>query len=81
LVSMSAIEKSAQTTDHAAVAAANALRLHAHYRGKIATIPKVHHAWSGGALPGDRGRPPPHTDRSRRRNHDDPIARAAPRPT
>ena len=41
LVSMSAIEKSAQTTDHAAVAAANALRLHAHYRGKIATIPKV----------------------------------------
>ena len=38
---MSAIEKSVQTTDHAAVAAANALRLHAHYRGKIATIPKV----------------------------------------
>jgi len=39
LLLMLAIEKSAQSTDHAAVAGANALRLHAHYRGK--TIPKV----------------------------------------
>jgi hypothetical protein len=38
---MSARENPAESTDHAAVVAANALRLHAHYRGKIATIPKV----------------------------------------
>lgn len=38
---MSAIEKSFQSNNHAAIAAANALRLHAHYRGKIATISKV----------------------------------------
>ncbi len=37
---MSAVEKPAESTDHAAVAA-KVLRLHAHYRGKIATIPKV----------------------------------------
>jgi len=35
------MEKSPPAVDQAAAAAARALRMHAHYRGKIATIPKV----------------------------------------
>ena len=38
---MAAMEKSVPGVDHAAAAAARALRMHAHYRGKIATISKV----------------------------------------
>jgi hypothetical protein len=38
---MSASEKPAESTDHVAVAAAKALRRHAHCRGKSATIPNV----------------------------------------
>ena len=38
---MAAMEKSAPGVDRAAAAAARALRMHAHYRGKIATISKV----------------------------------------
>lgn len=38
---MAAMEKSAPCVDRAAAAAARALRMHAHYRGKIATISKV----------------------------------------
>ena len=40
-IAMSAVEKPAPPVDGAAAAAARALRLHARYRGKIATISKV----------------------------------------